>query len=87
MNEFLKMDIFFVIASTVAIILTVLVVILLVYVIKFVKNLKYMSDKVRAETDNISLDIKTLRSNISTEGFKIKHLINFFKSIIKKKGK
>lgn len=75
MNEFLKMDIFFVIASIAAIILAVLLIILLVYLIKFVKNLKYISDKVRTETDRFSLNIR--------------QVLNFFGSLInrRKKGK
>jgi len=89
MNEFLKMDIFFVIASLVTMILAVLIIILLVYLIMFVKNLKYISDKARTETDNLSQDIQTLRENIHSGGFKVKHALNFFWSIInrKKKGK
>jgi uncharacterized protein YoxC len=89
MNEFLKMDIFFIITSIAAVILAILIIILLIYLIKFVKNLKYISDKARVETDNLSLDIRTLRENIHREGFKLKHALNFFSSIIKrrKKGK
>ena len=85
MNEFLKMDIFFVIASASAIILTSLLVVILVYVIKFVRNLKYISDKARTETDNLTQDIQTLRGNIKTQGFKLKHLLGFFDSIINRK--
>mgnify|MGYP001565081699 FL=1 len=81
------MDIFFSISSVAAIILTVLIIILLVYLIKIVKNLKYISDKARTETDNLTQDIQTLRHNIHSEGFKIKHLLNFFGSIIKRKKK
>jgi uncharacterized protein YoxC len=87
MNEFLKMDIFFSIASVAVIILSVLIIILLVYLIKVVKNIKYISDKARIETDNLSHDIQILRHNIHSEGFKIKHLLNFFGSIIKRKKK
>jgi uncharacterized protein YoxC len=89
MNEFLKMDVFFAITSVVTIILAVLIIILLVYLIKFVKNIKYISDKARTETDNLSQDIQTLRENIHREGFKVKHVLSFFGSIIKrrKKGK
>lgn len=87
MNEFLKMDIFFAISSVVAIILAVLIVILLVYAIKFVKNIKYISDKARTETDNLGQDIQTLRENIRSEGLKVKHVLSFFGSIIKKRKK
>lgn len=89
MNEFLKMDIFFAIASVATIILAVLIIILLIYLIKFVKNIKYISDKARTETDNLSHDMQILRENIHREGFKIKHALSFFGSIIKrgKKGK
>jgi len=88
MNEFLKMDIFFVITSVIAIIVAVLAIILLVYMIKFVRNLKYISDKARVEADNLSEDIQTLREKVRDEGFKFKHALSFFSSFIKrKKGK
>ncbi len=87
MNEFLKMNIFFVIASIAAIILTILAVILLVYLIKFIKNVKYISDKARTEADNLSFDIQDLRKNVRSHGFKLKYLLNFLRSIIKKRKK
>jgi uncharacterized membrane protein len=84
MNEFFKMDIFFIIASVMAIILTVLIVILLIYLIRFVRNLKYISDKARAEIDRVSLALSNLRENIHKGGVKAKHAISFIKSVIKK---
>lgn len=89
MNDFLKMDIFFVISSVAVIILAILAIIVLVYLIKFVRNIKYISDKARVETDNLSKDMQSLRENIRKGGFRFKHLLNFFGSIInrRKRGK
>jgi len=89
MNEFLKMDIFFIIASVAMTLVVVLGVILLVYLIKFVKNLKYISDQARDETDNIRADIHDFRQNIRSEGLRAKHIFSFLGSLInrKKKGK
>lgn len=88
MNEFVKMDVFFVIASTATIFLTILLVILLVYLIKFSKNLKDISVIMKTEAGKLNEDIENLRGNLRSTGFKLKHVFNFFKSIINsKKGK
>jgi hypothetical protein len=72
MSEFLKMDIFFIIASVATIILVVLLIILLIYLIRFIKNLKYISDKARIEVDNLTQDIQAFRESIySLFGFLI----------------
>ncbi len=87
MNEFIKMDIFFFIASVSAILLTVLLIIVLVYLVKILRDLKYISTKARIETEKITEDIESFRQSVKQEGFKIKSIVNFASSIFKKKGK
>ena len=86
MNEFLKMDIFFVIASVAAVVLVILLAILIYYLILFMRDLKYISGKARAEADNLSEDLGALRKNIREQGFKIKHGIEFIQNIFNRKS-
>ena len=86
MNEFVKMDVFFIIASTAAILLTVLLVILLIYLIRLIRDAKFIVNKAKVEAELLSEDIRDLRQNVKN-GFKIKHLLSFFGSIAKRNKK
>ena len=85
MNEFLKMDIFFFIASISGGILAILFAILLIYLIKIIRDLKYISGKAKIEADNLAQDIENLRQGVKKKGFQLMHAINFFRNIIKKR--
>lgn len=89
MNEFLKMDIFFFIASIGAGILTIILAITLIYLIVLIRDLKYISNKAKTEADNLSQDIENLRQSVKKRGLQLIHAVNFFSTIIKriKKGK
>ena len=78
MNNILKSDIFFFITSVAVIIIAILLVILIVYLIKVSKDIKYISQKAKAEADNIIQDVSTLRTNIKEQGGKVKDLANIF---------
>lgn len=85
MNEFLKMDVFFVIASAAVIVLAVFLAILLYYLIGFAGNLKYISDKARAEADNLAQDLQDLRASVRSGGFKLKSALDFFKNFYQRR--
>lgn len=89
MNDFLKMDIFFLITTAATVVFTVLGTILLVYLIGLMRDLKYISKKARQETEKISEDIDRFRQNIRERGFGLLSVTNFLKSIHSrfKKGK
>lgn len=89
MGDFARMDIFFFITSVATILLTLLAIIIAIYLIKILKDIKYISNKAKLESEKISEDIDQFRQNVRAEGFKIKHAINFISSIFHKhkKGK
>lgn len=87
MNEFLKMDIFFFIASIGTVLLTVLLIILLVYLIKILKDVKEISREAKIEAEYLVADIENLRADVKAEGFRLKHAIKFINSIFKKQRK
>jgi hypothetical protein len=84
MDEFLKMDIFFFIASICGGILTILLAIALIYLIALIRDLKHISNTAKTEADNLSQDINDLRQNVKKKGFQLTHAINFFSTIIKR---
>lgn len=84
MDEFLKMDIFFFIASICTAILTVLLAIALFYLIALIRDLKYISGKAKTEADNLSQDIENLRQSVKQKGSQLMRLVNFFSAIIKR---
>lgn len=84
MNDFYKQDMFFFISSIAVAILTAAVIVGAYYIIKILRDLKYIADKAKTETDLISEDIRELRGNVKTKGFITKIILNFFKKIFKK---
>jgi hypothetical protein len=87
MNDFLKQDIFFFLASILVIILTLVVIVVGFYLIRIVKAVKYISEKAKTESDLISEDISDLRENIKDKGVKLSHLANFVGSVYKRHKK
>lgn len=83
MNEFYKMDVFFFVTTVVVVVLALLLAILTVYIIKIVKDIKYITKKAKAEADLISQDLSDLRENMRSKGGKFKHFASFFYNIYK----
>ncbi len=86
METLIHADIFFFITAIFVVFLTIGFTIVAVYVIKILRDLKYISTKVKEESDLIAEDIATLRTEARQEGFKIKHAIGFFTSLLHKKS-
>ncbi len=82
MEDFLKMDIFFVITSAVVLLLGICAIVALIYIIRILRNVDHISAQVSEETDNIKQDIAGLRKNIAAEGMRWKHMSDFFGTII-----
>jgi len=87
MNDFYKMDVFFVIASVAAIILTIVVTVAVVYGIKILRDVRYIISKAKEQTDSLAEDLTELRANVREEGAKLKHLGSFISSIYKRSKK
>ncbi len=55
------------------------------YLIKILKDIKYISAKAKNQSDLIAEDLQDLRQNVREKGFKVKHFFNFFSRIYKKR--
>ena len=84
MTDFLKQDIFFFITTVAVVVIMLLAGVLLIYLIKIVRSVNYILDKVRLETDIITRELGELRASIRSEGIKIKQFAKFFGNLRKK---
>ncbi len=87
MTEFLKMDVFFFIATVAISLFAIAFTIASIYVIGILRDLKYVSEKIRTGADNLSEDISSLRENVQNQGLKLKHAFLFFSKIFYRKNK
>lgn len=81
MDDFFKMDVFFVATTGVVIALGVLLIIALFYVIRILKSFDEVMKNVTLESNDIRDDIRILRAKVREEGMKVKHVSDFFASV------
>lgn len=81
MDDFFKMDVFFVATTAVVITGGVALIIALFYVIRILKSFDEVMKNVSLESDNIRDDIRILRARVREEGMKVKHVSDFFASV------
>jgi hypothetical protein len=84
MEDLMKQDIFFFITSIAVVVLTALVATAFYYILKILNDIKYIANKAKTESDLLAEDLHELRSNVKTEGAKLKHFASFFTSIYKR---
>ncbi len=91
MQEFLKMDIFFVVATIAFAVVGILLAIAIVYLVRFLRTLDRIAENVEEETEAIRHDIAGVRSRVKEEGAKLGAITEFFgktaRRIVKKKKK
>jgi uncharacterized protein YoxC len=80
-------DIFFFISTIALVLISIGIVIATIYVIKILKNIREISDKVNAESTEIVSDVKKLRHALRDEGIKWKHVTDLIRSFFMRKGK
>lgn len=80
MNEFLKMDIFFVVTTFVVLFVGAFAIVALYYIVRILRNVDHLSQNISEESDNVRGDITILRQRIRDEGMKVKHFADFFSS-------
>ncbi len=81
----MKSDIFFFITSIAVGILTILLTIAIVYIVKIIRDVKYISSKAKIQADNISEDLNRIRENLKTQSSTAKSLFNFISKFVKNK--
>jgi len=82
MNDFLKMDIFFIITTLVVIMLGVVVTFILFRVWRILGHVEEISRELRDESALLRNDVAEMRARIKSEGFKFAHIISLFSSRI-----
>lgn len=78
------MDIFFAVTTLAVIVVASLLGIVLYYVIRILRNVEHVSERVAEESDNIKSDLEELRTNVRKEGAKLKHFADFFGKIVRR---
>src|SRR5262249_27687662 len=76
MTEFLKMDIFFVIATIGTVVVAVLAAIALWYLVRILKTFDRLTREVEEEAKAIRADIHEARAAVHAEGKKIEALVD-----------
>lgn len=76
MDEFLKMDIFFVVTTIAVVVMTVLGTLVLIRVLRILKNVEDISLMVEEEGQKFREDIARVRSSVREEGLRAKHLFD-----------
>ncbi|MDE2311764.1 MAG: hypothetical protein KGJ93_01580, partial [Patescibacteria group bacterium] len=79
--------VFFFISSVGFALLTLVLVVALIYIIKILRDIKYISQKAKNEADILSGELSELRQNVREQGAKLKYFTSFFNSVYKKSKK
>lgn len=84
MDDFLKMDIFFAVATLSTVVVAGLTAYALVRILRILRNVEKLSDTVTEEAQLIRGDIDEMRERVKAEGFKWAHLSRFMRSSVKR---
>jgi uncharacterized protein YoxC len=78
MSEFLKMDIFFVVATIASVVVALLFCAVLYYLARFLKTLDRIAGSIEEETDAIRKDIDEVRKSMKKNTVRANSLISLF---------
>ena len=84
MEDFLKMDIFFVVTTAVVFGVGTFFMVGLYYVVRILRSVDHISENISHESDSVRQDVALLREKISTEGVRFRHFLEFFEKVFKK---
>ncbi len=77
MDNFLKMDIFFVVATCATVVISILLTLVLLRVLKILKKIDDVTALVREEGEQLREDIASVREKVQAGGLRIGHLFGF----------
>ncbi|HEY4525335.1 MAG TPA: hypothetical protein VJL39_03135 [Candidatus Paceibacterota bacterium] len=77
MDDFFKMDVFFIVATLATIVLVALLAWILVRILRILGNVEKITDSAAAETELFRADIADVRKGVRDEGLKLKHIVQF----------
>ncbi len=78
MNEFLKMDIFFVVATIAVAVVGIALCVVLVYLARFLKTLDRIANEIQEETEAIRQDLDDARHEVRRSGAQLSTLTSLF---------
>lgn len=84
MNDFAKMDIFFIVTTIVVIMLGVVVTLILFRIWRILGSVEEISSMLSEEGSLVRKDIAGLRAKVREEGFRMRFFGNFFRDIGKR---
>ncbi len=87
MSDFLKMDIFFFVATLAVVLLASAGTFVLWQISRVLKQVEHISKQVAAESDSIRLDLAEVRGDIRRGKGKLKSLLGFFNKTAKRASK
>jgi len=87
MDEFFKMDIFFVVTTVVVVSIGVLSCVALLFLIKLFRTLDRIATEVHEEAEEIRADLDEMRRKTKREGLRLAHLLTFFGKTAKRATK
>ncbi len=85
MNSLIKADFFFFTTTIAIVILTIFIIVVAVYVIRILRDIKNLSERVKKEGGEIIDDVNLARTNIKKEGSSIWIIIKRFLGVKKSK--
>lgn len=81
MDDFLKMDLFFVVTTAVVFLVGLFALVALFYLVRILRSADHVMGNVRIESDSIREDIGILRTKIREEGVRLKHFGELFETL------
>lgn len=85
MDTIIHADIFFFVSTIALVVITLGLIVALVYIIKILRTISNVSEKVKDESDEILADIKNLRGTIKRQGFGLRNVTEFIKMVFGRK--
>ena len=85
MNNFIHADVFFFITTMAVIAVALGFIIALFYLVRILRNIYKVSDKIKEESTEILDDIKNARHSLKKDGLKFRDMVNFFKRFFGKR--
>lgn len=87
METLAKADIFFFITAIAVVILSAAFAVVLVYIIRILKRVDEISERVKKESDAVMDEVASFRQNLKEEGLNFNRIISLFSKKSKRKNK
>ncbi len=84
MTDFTQMYVFFIITSLAVVVVTLLVSLALYYVVRILRTVDRLSTAALDEATLLREDIAELRTNVRTEGMKVKSFVKFGRKFVER---